>query len=686
MVAAAVYGVAQLLVLSAPTRSVRMSTSLLAIAVGAYGCGVAAALLELAYTRGAAEATGESLTEVVKTASYTVDPVIEELAKLAPLLLAAWNVRVRRQWGLTDYLVLGAALGAGFGLLEAVARYGLDAGRAIPHPAGGWAVPDSLRAPYIPGAEQVFSAWFPAPQGALELGERAPAAATSPHLVYTALAALGVGVLLRAKGWRRLLGVLPPVAAATLHALTNYAAAHPMDRDAASRVDTFEGALWAVPLVCLALAMAADLRQLWRAKACVPGVLVHAERAGRSGLGALASYGAWCVPWSTLITLRFARLRRSLLYGVSGGSAYPGAEWLHRTVVRSAAQIDASDREPAWRGAGIRAVAQAARSMRDRHRRGYVLVSLALTIPALLLLAVGSFPSAADLQRRFASGAGLHVLIGFGIAGWLWTGFQLVRLLRAWRATFAFPHGEVLVIVRFRVWTALGGCLAGALLLLRMMDGAAPESPVIRNLHLLDALNNLAAYLGFALLLLSLLALFPPGGGLGFVLAGGTRAGAALITQEGAVYAAVYGTLGVVLMAASGGSTESDAPANEPQGSTDPATSDSVGAARERKVAELTDGTVPSGAPGKPGMKVTKPGAGTTDVDVIGGDGSYIAVGGPAKARNLAKFGEKCHILKYAAEQNGVRAQVYLEEGTPESALNVARRILGNENVHVFVR
>ncbi|MYX61429.1 PrsW family intramembrane metalloprotease [Streptomyces sp. SID8382] len=351
MVAASVYAVVQLLVLSSPTRSVRMSTVLLAIAVGVYGAGVAAGLLELAYTRGVAEATGESLAEVVKTASYTVDPVIEELMKLAPLLLVAWNVRIRRQWGLTDYVVLGAALGAGFGLLEAVARYGLDADRAIAHPAGGWAVPDSLRAPYIPGVEQVFSAWFPAPQGALALGDRSPVAATSPHLVYTALAALGVGVLLRGRGWTRVLGVLPLAATSGLHMLTNYAAAHPMDRDAAERVDTFEGMLWAVPLVCLAVAMAVDLRRLWRGKAVAPGVLLRAERAGRTGLSALVSYGSWCVPWSTLIALRFARLRRSLLYGVvDGAPSYPGAESLHRTVAWSAAQIDASDREQAWRG------------------------------------------------------------------------------------------------------------------------------------------------------------------------------------------------------------------------------------------------------------------------------------------------------------------------------------------------
>ncbi|MEU5024453.1 PrsW family glutamic-type intramembrane protease [Streptomyces milbemycinicus] len=400
MVAATVYGVAQLL-LSSPARSVRVSTALLAIAVGVYGCGVAAALLELAYTRSVAEATGEPLTKVVETASYTVDPVIEELVKLAPLLLVAWNVRIRRQWGLTDYVVLGAGLGAGFGLLEAVTRYGLDAERAISHPAGGWVIPDSLSAPYIPGPEQVFSAWFPAPQGTLELGDLSPAAGTSPHLVYTVLAALGAGVLLRARGWIRVLGILPLVATSALHMLTNYAAAHPTDRDAASRVDTFEGMLWAVPLVCLAVAMVADLRQVWRAKPVVQGVLLHAERAGRSGLSVLAGYAAWCVPWSTLIALRFARLRRSLLYGVTGGAPYAGAEALHRTVAWTAAQIDASDREHAWRGVDLRAVLRAGRGLRDPRRKWFVVVSLGLMIPALALLLVGSFP--ANFWRTSAS-------------------------------------------------------------------------------------------------------------------------------------------------------------------------------------------------------------------------------------------------------------------------------------------
>lgn len=115
MAAAAVWGVLQLFAVSWPTRSVRLSTVLLALAVGVYGCGVATALVELAYTRFYADQSGQSLIMVVNTTSYTVAPWVEELIKVSPLLLAGLSVKVRRQWGLTDFVVLGAALGGGSG-------------------------------------------------------------------------------------------------------------------------------------------------------------------------------------------------------------------------------------------------------------------------------------------------------------------------------------------------------------------------------------------------------------------------------------------------------------------------------------------------------------------------------------------------------------------------------------------
>jgi hypothetical protein len=111
-----------------------------------------------------------------------------------------------------------------------------------------------------------------------------------------------------------------------------------------------------------------------------------------------------------------------------------------------------------------------------------------------------------------------------------------------------------------------------------------------------------------------------------------------------------------------------------------------VGAARELKVAELENGYIPSGAPGAEGRLIVRPGVGKTDIDVVSGDGSYVQVGGPAKALKPASFGQKVSILKWKADQDGVGAKVYLEDGTPESIIKIAQRILGPDNVHIFSR
>lgn len=108
------------------------------------------------------------------------------------------------------------------------------------------------------------------------------------------------------------------------------------------------------------------------------------------------------------------------------------------------------------------------------------------------------------------------------------------------------------------------------------------------------------------------------------------------------------------------------------------------GAARELKVAELENGYIPSGAPGAEGRLIVRPGVGKTDIDVVSGDGSYVQVGGPAKALKPASFGQKVSILKWKAEQDGVGAKVYLQEGTPDNIIKIAQRILGPDNVYIF--
>ncbi len=108
-----------------------------------------------------------------------------------------------------------------------------------------------------------------------------------------------------------------------------------------------------------------------------------------------------------------------------------------------------------------------------------------------------------------------------------------------------------------------------------------------------------------------------------------------------------------------------------------------AGAVREVRVAELTGGRV-AGTAGKGDYWITRPGVGKTDVDVIGPNGEYIAVGGPMKANKRSDFGSATSILKWCADRDGVVAKVYLEEGTPQDVIDLAAKHVGIENVHIF--
>jgi hypothetical protein len=82
--------------------------------------------------------------------------------------------------------------------------------------------------------------------------------------------------------------------------------------------------------------------------------------------------------------------------------------------------------------------------------------------------------------------------------------------------------------------------------------------------------------------------------------------------------------------------------------------------------------------------EVVAKGLGRTDVDVIGPAGEFIGVGGPSKGSNLGVFGRQLQILKSAAREQGVKAMMYLEEGTPEAVIKLAKKWLGAENVVIF--
>ncbi|WP_240324401.1 DUF637 domain-containing protein [Trinickia diaoshuihuensis] len=102
-----------------------------------------------------------------------------------------------------------------------------------------------------------------------------------------------------------------------------------------------------------------------------------------------------------------------------------------------------------------------------------------------------------------------------------------------------------------------------------------------------------------------------------------------------------------------------------------------VGQTRETTVANIVNGSTS-------GEQVAVPGLGSTDIDVVAANGDLVAVGGPAKANNLGKLGQELRIYQAIAAQRGVSAQAYFAEGTPQSAINLATRILGEGNVKIF--
>ncbi len=50
----------------------------------------------------------------------------------------------------------------------------------------------------------------------------------------------------------------------------------------------------------------------------------------------------------------------------------------------------------------------------------------------------------------------------------------------------------------------------------------------------------------------------------------------------------------------------------------------------------------------------------------------------------MAKLGNNLKISKYEADQRGVKAVYYLEEGTPDSVIKQAQKWFGMENVITF--
>ncbi len=536
MVGAAVYCVLQLAVLAWPVRATRLSTVLLAFVVGAYGSGVLVLVVSLGWWRIAVEAGGVP-EEVTDSLSRSVAPVAEELAKAVALLLAACFLGVRRrQWGLADWVVLGAAIGSGFGLLETLLNNPPDPNSLRSMPDGGWMGQAglSLNAAYYPSVEEVLFAWLPSSTGVVEIGLGFDGTiGTVRHVPWGALDGLAVGLLIRSRGWRRALAVLPLAAAIWHHWAVNNG------YDAVSWADDL---LVPVATVILLGAIVVDWRQLRWAKATVPGVLLAGERPGHAG--GLIAAGNRHLPYTALGVSRFVRARRGLLYAAARTRTddLHTVEPLRQTVAQTAALLDHAHHRGRWDPDRIRAARRAARP------RSWLLLAipLLLALPALLYLVAGNFPSTHALGEWFTRSPGTWVLFGCAAASLAFTLVVLALLVRAWPPTRAQPLGEPLAALVLRLLAGTGGAIAGGWLLYLRVIGTPLDADIVDTdrASLLAALDNFLFYLGLALFAAGLFALFPPGGLALAGITGGLATGGAAVSANLAGAAVAAGILG----------------------------------------------------------------------------------------------------------------------------------------------
>ncbi|MFI6760808.1 hypothetical protein ACIBF5_16910 [Micromonospora sp. NPDC050417] len=563
MMIATCYGVFQLAVLGSLTRSVRMANLLLAVTVGLYGCGAVAVVLQILYTRGVAALTGVSVDEAVRTASYTVDPIIEEVVKVLPLLALVLFRRIRTQWSLTDYLLLGASTGAGFALVEATMRWSHQASRAVGDLSHGWTIGAGIfgGGQHVPGPFDIVAAWLPAPVGAADTFLSAGSPTTNLHLVWSALTGFGLGLLVRGRGWQRWLGLAPWLYSTFAHMVYNHDLVRPGEGGGiwffSGAVRAVDHVLWLLPLALLVVAGVLDRREIRDGKVTWPDVLLPAERTGRQGIAVLGRFATVGLPWTPFIAMRFALVRRSLMYARTRDGA--AVDQLHEQVRSVREQIERASDPTVWRALSARRAQAAPVRPRDgwMRRHWQLVVSLILLLPSLLFLVVGGFPSTSGIQRLFATPAVFFILTVFAVATLVMVAWSFIRTVRGIPRAFREAYSDPAVSVTFRSGIGVGALGVGALSLAQVLGGAGANTPTVSNAHILDAISQMTNLLGLGLLALSLLALFAAfmggtGGFGGVLVAAMLRVSMQLLLQRIAIAGiGIIGALGLILAMAS---------------------------------------------------------------------------------------------------------------------------------------
>ncbi len=484
IVAAYAWGVLQLIVLGSFARTVRIRTVYAALAVGLYLCAPLTVVLQASWTGLVAPLLGMSAPELVRAASYTVDPFLEELMKMLPLALLMLVPTFRRQWSFTDFVLIGAATGAGFGLAEDLYRFGASADRAEGI-AGGWALVFSQGYLFVPSIFKTLTSWLPVGVA----GGTSDVARLNVHLVWSSVVGLAVGltVLSRTKASRlTALGLLVCIS---------------LDHAAGNMSDVGNSWLFFLswPLAALvhlrglmpiaALAVALWLDQRRQGVRDSVDLLLQTERSAPSRLKGTLVAAFSRPPWSLIAVDRFVRMRRAVLTERTAATAQ--ADTLGALVMT---ERDRVDRELAQWQTDVPALfppGWTLSSLGVALRRPAVILWLVILTPSVLWFVIGGWPQTAGLQVFMKQPAVWMVLFPVSVLAQAWIAWRTIAGLRSWSLARDASVGDDAATVGLRVACGIGAVSLGAFSLLRMLGGITPGSSIFASLHAQDAANHL---------------------------------------------------------------------------------------------------------------------------------------------------------------------------------------------------
>ncbi len=489
---AQVWGVVQLIALTSMARTVRVRTVFAAMAVGFYAIGPVTAFIQLSWIHLAAPLIGMPPAALQGIASYSVDPFIEEAMKLLPLAILMLIPAIRRQWSVSDCVLIGAATGSGFGLTEHLFRYAANPG-AAEGVSGGWVLSIGNFNVLVPGIFRTLTSWIP--NGTFFHSDPI---IINWHLAWSAIGGLAVGLIVRKpvkRAWLIASGLF-------LFIGLDHAAGN-----ARNIQDTWL-ALLAAPLqfltICLGLLVLAAIVAAWwldqpsQRLGMALGPLLAAEQSSssqRSGtLAAAFSRLPWSLPW----VVGFDRARRA--YQAAHAASPDGHDDLREAVVAHRDAVDLKLKQPlapallpSWLTSG-----NLRNEIRSALRRPPVIIWLVLIAPSVLFLIVGGWPQTAGLQKVLTGPFVWPLVLLITVANQSRLAWRVIVGVRGLPATARLPVGDDAAMLGLQLACGVGAISLGGFTLLRVLSGVSAGQTLLSHAHAADAADRVTPGSGSA--------------------------------------------------------------------------------------------------------------------------------------------------------------------------------------------